>query len=362
MHSLTTGEQHEATEGFIPTERSSLPARAASADAFPVRAGEHEATGGFIPTERPITYAVISDVHGNKFALEAVLADAKVRGAEHYLFLGDYFQDLPFGNEVCELIRSVPGTVIRGNKEARIAGWRDEIGSPMQVALIRNGANRLTPENYAFLTTLPETAAVTAEDGAELHLEHAPPVVFDFKPRIETFRSGVFRKGGGHRGMTVEEYTACVLREIDSRPDFPAALDSLPYETLLFGHNHVQLRLEIGGRLLLNPGSAGMSLDGDNRAAYALIDRSGGRWNAEPRRVGYDVDSAIAAALAYADEIQAGAWGKVHAAQLKYGYSFTGAFMRHVNSYIGIDRAGFNPVSDEIFAAASDTFDINDYC
>ena len=52
-------------------------------------------------------YAIISDIHGNLPALEAVIADAEQQGADKFLFLGDYYRNLPLGNEVTDVIRKL---------------------------------------------------------------------------------------------------------------------------------------------------------------------------------------------------------------------------------------------------------------
>lgn len=91
-------------------------------------------------------YAVISDVHGNMDALEAVLADARKQGAEGYLFAGDYCLSLPYPEEVINTIRKIENAVIiRGNEEQyieRMRGEREERWAGGQMH-IHAGARRL---------------------------------------------------------------------------------------------------------------------------------------------------------------------------------------------------------------------------
>jgi hypothetical protein len=78
---------------------------------------------------------------------------------------------------------------------------------------------------------------------------------------------------------------------------------------VIFGHTHVQFRrVASNGIELINPGSVGMPLDGDRRAAYALLHDDG----AELRRVDYDSD-AVADAL---DELDSD-WGRLAARRLR---------------------------------------------
>lgn len=63
-------------------------------------------------------YALISNIHGNMQAFNAVLEDAKYKSIDRYIFLGDYSMCLPYPNEVVELIRSIENKyVIKGNQE-----------------------------------------------------------------------------------------------------------------------------------------------------------------------------------------------------------------------------------------------------
>ena len=63
-------------------------------------------------------YALISDIHGNKYALKAVLADAQEEGVEKYVFLGDYFMSIPYANETIDILqRQENAFIIGGNEE-----------------------------------------------------------------------------------------------------------------------------------------------------------------------------------------------------------------------------------------------------
>ena len=63
-------------------------------------------------------YAVISDIHGNKPAMDAVLADAKQQGVKDFIFAGDYCLSGPFPDECISMLREIENkTIIRGNEE-----------------------------------------------------------------------------------------------------------------------------------------------------------------------------------------------------------------------------------------------------
>lgn len=72
-----------------------------------------------------MVYALISDIHGNMPALEAVLEDAAKHGASHYAFLGDYCIGLAYPNEVLNRIRSLASPyVVCGNEDEAFRHWR----------------------------------------------------------------------------------------------------------------------------------------------------------------------------------------------------------------------------------------------
>ena len=127
-----------------------------------------------------MTYAIISDIHGNYPALQAVLADAQAQGAEKYLFLGDYVNTIPFQNEVADTLRGLSNAVVvSGNHEGYL---RDHKQNPymdikMQNQMIYWVYLQLTPQNAEYMTTLPESMCIN-EYGSDIFLSHQNFVFF----------------------------------------------------------------------------------------------------------------------------------------------------------------------------------------
>jgi predicted phosphodiesterase len=198
------------------------------------------------------------DIHGNLPALEAVLAEARRQGADEYLLGGDYGTPSPWLRETLDLLRTLePATWIRGNGER----WLREppVDRPEVVE---------TYEEY-----LPGPLS-----HEEIEWLHSLP------PQAEL--DGVLYVHG------------CVARDDDSFAAEPAPQDEqrlggVRDKTIVFGHSHLQFsRPGLNGTHLLNPGSVGMPLDGDRRAAWAVrTDAS----EFEFRRTEYDVDRAVRA-------------------------------------------------------------------
>jgi diadenosine tetraphosphatase ApaH/serine/threonine PP2A family protein phosphatase len=205
--------------------------------------------------------AVLYDIHGNLPALEAVLAEVEVMRVDRFLLGGDYGTPSPAPQETLARLRELPAaTWIRGNGERWL---REPPEIPEVVHVYKEFEGVLTDEEIDRLYGLP----VRAELDGILYV-HGSPIsdVESFAPQPE---EGEERMLGGIRDRTI-----------------------------VFGHSHQQFRRPgPGGTDLVNPGSVGMPLDGDARAAWAT-------WEGdfEFRRTEYDVEGAAAAYRAMGGE------------------------------------------------------------
>jgi len=218
-----------------------------------------------------VRIAVLSDVHANLHALEAVLADVDSAGADELWFLGDLVGYGPRPNECAALIQERAAVALAGNHDLVVLG-KISIGAFAGEAAAAAAWTKgvLDEPARTFLDGLPSQAA---PEGAELFHGSPRDPVWDY-----------------------------VLTE-------EAAADSFRLTTaplVLVGHSHVALelsnglalrggqaaagtRLELGAvRRLLNPGSVGQPRDGDARAAWLEIDNESG-W-ATFRRTEYPVE------------------------------------------------------------------------
>jgi predicted phosphodiesterase len=221
-----------------------------------------------------MSLAILYDIHGNVPALEAVLADAEAAGADRWLLGGDYGTPSPWPLETLALLRQLPNaTWIRGNGERWL---RDP---PPDRPEVSQAYERLPPdfpeEEIERLYALPESAEL---DGI-LYVHGSP------------------------------------LSDVDSFPAEPSddderMLAGVRERTVVFGHSHLQFRRPgPNATTLVNPGSVGMPLDGDRRAAWALHDG-----DFEFRRSEYDVERAAAGYRA-----MGGDFGKFAAQRIEKG-------------------------------------------
>jgi diadenosine tetraphosphatase ApaH/serine/threonine PP2A family protein phosphatase len=215
--------------------------------------------------------AVVSDIHSNLHALEAVLAAIDAEAPDELWCLGDLVGYGPRPNECCATIEKRADVCLAGNHDLAVRGTIDleEFGGEAAVAA-RWTREQLAPEAQALLDRL--------EPGGSAH--------------------GVALYHGSARDP-VWEY---VLSDEGAL----ATLELADSPLVLVGHSHVALQvvqseeeltggvarggseLELAGvRALLNPGSVGQPRDGDPRAAFLLLDLDAQR--ASFRRVEYDV-------------------------------------------------------------------------
>ena len=218
-------------------------------------------------------YAVLSDIHGNLEALDAVLADAAGR-ADGVLCLGDVVGYGADPAACAEQIAARAQAVVAGNHEHGVAGLLDlDWFNDDARAAVEWTRARLDDDHREYLGALPLTAEV-----GDATLVHASPDGPDEWDYLVSARDGF-----------------CAFAAFASRLCFvghshvPAAW-SLGSSGPEFVPGAAELSIERGRRYIVNVGSVGQPRDRDPRAAYALWDAE--RGSVAIRRVTYDVDAA----------------------------------------------------------------------
>lgn len=231
--------------------------------------------------------ALLSDVHGNLPALEAVLRDIGTRDDVAATYhLGDLVGYGPWPNEVVETIgaRGIAG--VAGNYDSTVAhdaahcGCRSE--NPRQEELARESLAwtraHVAPATKQWLAALPFRLDVRplgghiSVSGPTVVLVHATPVnnlVYVTADRSDEFLSKMAAQAGVRAG-----------------------------DVLCFGHTHVPWVRVVSGVTFVNTGSVGRPKDGDARAAYVLLDVSAMGVDVEIVRVTYDVEAAATGVIA----------------------------------------------------------------
>ncbi|MDQ8155554.1 MAG: metallophosphoesterase family protein [Gemmatimonadota bacterium] len=231
-------------------------------------------------------HALISDIHANLPALDAVLADIAQRAAVDATYhLGDLVGYAPWPNETVARLRAagIPG--VAGNYDTTVALHAKHCGcryeDPRQESL----------SHQSFAWTLEHTSAETAAYLASL------PFRMDLRPL-----------GGHAAGPTVtlihgNQVLNTVYVHEERTDDFLAkmgeGIGARAGDVVCFGHTHKPWHRVVGAVHYVNTGSVGRPKDGDPRAGYVLLDvADDGSVDVEIVRVPYDVERTASAILA----------------------------------------------------------------
>jgi len=210
-------------------------------------------------------YLILTDIHANLEGLETCLKDARARGYDETLVLGDIVGYGPDPNAVIQTIRGLkPRAIVRGNHDKVALGMNQAEGFH---AAARAAAHwmleSLTEENREWLVALP--MGPTIIDG-DLEICHGAPFdedayIFDELDARHAFEAATAPMCFyGHTHFAVVFRMVRDLLEIVSPPDGETAL-----------------LIDPQARYLVNPGSVGQPRDGDPRAAYAIYDTDAGQ-------------------------------------------------------------------------------------
>lgn len=234
--------------------------------------------------------AVISDIHGNLAALEAVLGDVAAQRPDATICLGDLAFKGPQPAECVARIRELGIPCVHGNTDLyllQIAGVAPTRPLPEGVDLplyLKWHVERLGSENLAYLAGLPFEHRLEA-DGVRIRFLHATP-----------------------------QDCVSALRPSTPTEKIAERLAGLDADWLVMGHIHTPFLFRFAGTVLVNTGAVGFSLDYDWRASYALLDTGTG--SVALRRVAYSIDEAVAAAAATGFPFGAAWYGQA----LRMGY------------------------------------------
>jgi diadenosine tetraphosphatase ApaH/serine/threonine PP2A family protein phosphatase len=213
-------------------------------------------------------YLVLTDIHANLEALDAVLVDARARGYTKTLVLGDLVGYGADPNAVVERVRALaPAAIVRGNHDKVACGLEQADG----FNAVAKSAARWT------LAALPE-GPIDVDDTVQIC--HGSPFDED---------AYIFDELDAVRALKVATRPLCLFGHTHYPITFELsaeAFDSVGPATA----GESQLELKSGSKYLVNPGSVGQPRDGDPRAAYAIVDTD--RRSVELIRLKYSVEDA----------------------------------------------------------------------
>jgi putative phosphoesterase len=197
---------------------------------------------------------IVSDIHANRIALDAVLDD--MPAVDALLCAGDVVGYNPWPAECVETVRSRDVPTVMGNHDRAVVTGTGFGGNGMADAGVRYARNELDDAAIEWLADRPDSRHCL--DG-RVRLVHGHPD----DPNRYTYPS---------------MFSPRLLGTED---------------VLIMGHTHVQAHETYDDGIVMNPGSVGQPRDRDPRAAYAVVDLDA--MTVDERRLEYDVDAVVEA-------------------------------------------------------------------
>ncbi len=280
---------------------------------------------------------LLSDIHANLPALQAVLTDARRYSPDAFVVAGD-LSGGPHPTETLDLLADLPGWMIRGNGESYLLRfWQGdaplEWQTQRQFGFMRWCAKHVTPGHRTLITRLPEDLAIYPPGLAPIRLVHGSPG----------------RPTGG-------------LHPATRAADFADVLNALSEPVLVCGHTHEQWQVTVDGHLAVNPGAVCGPCDGTVGAQYALLMWHGGRWEVELKTVEYDIAEVRQAFYTNGLLEEGGPFARAVLAGIETGIDVARALLQHADRYWKtLGAGGATYMSDETWEAAAECFDWQRY-
>lgn len=293
-------------------------------------------------------YAIISDVHGNNMALQNVINDAKMNGADAYIFAGDYCVCAPWPKEVIETMQNMKDAfIVKGNEEHYLHCPEGDDG---QFEISRWSKHQLSAKQIEWLDQLPEQLEIKDGDH-NIFITHKSEtfigtIEFDsFGPQLIAAKKEIIP----HDKLLVR-----INHILDQNRAFLDKQERMRKGIYIFGHSHIQWYKEIDGHLYINPGSCGLPLDCENYlgAPYTLLTVDETGISVEERRVAYDADELINKVKESSQFEEAYVWSKVMFQEWLHSRDHIDFFLQYAEDYANEIRDSRRPFAKETWQEA----------
>lgn len=212
--------------------------------------------------------AILSDIHGNLFALNSVLEDIKKNNADEIFCLGDLAMAGPEPNKTIDFVKKQNWTIIQGNTDKMISEYSESVyniikeNAPVMANALKNDVEIISKDNIDFLKHLPEELSFERE-GVKILLVHGSP-----RRNNENIFPNLSNK-------QIDEIVSNVKENI-----------------VFCGHTHIPCGYQTdNGITVINDGSVGRPFTENPEACYVLADFNNGSIFIEHRFVNYDKET-----------------------------------------------------------------------
>lgn len=259
--------------------------------------------------------AVLSDIHGNLPALNAVLKDINNIGVNKYIIAGDHIVDCPQPNEVLDKIKSLNAYIIKGNREQYVTeyhqGMHNEWNNHKQMSAVLWTYNTLNEQNIKYINELPEQLNISFTGIDAIRVVHGSPLKINDKlfPFTHTER-------------------------------LEKAVKAVKEPVLICGHTHESWSRIAYNKLIVNPGSVGVPFNNNRFAEYAVLVWENNKWTVSHCQVKYDLGELENTFIESGIMEESRAWSRITIDSIKQGKDITLEFIRY--AYKLAESMGFN--------------------
>ncbi|QUH28499.1 metallophosphoesterase family protein [Vallitalea guaymasensis] len=300
-------------------------------------------------------YAIISDIHGNLHALQAVLKDIRESNIDKYIFVGDYFGDLPYPNEVTDIIKVLNKKyIVSGNKEGYLTNLQENNKDEWihnQFKVLYWNYKELRKDNLDYLLQLPEKKIVCQDNTKKILILHSITSLFK-ETKLDLLTSSKYAERMDKFNFEHEDYLKYVKNIILTDKKLMKKLESIDADIIVFGHTHIQWYININGKILINAGSCGLPLDLKTTAPYTILDISSNRIIIEEHRVKYDIQNLIEEFKKSMLYEYAKGWSNIVIEELRNGRDEITFFFRYVIEVAKNHGSHSWPIENEIWNKA----------
>ena len=211
--------------------------------------------------------AVLSDIHGNLPALEAVISDLKDFNVDHVIVPGDVIGFGPFSRQTAETVIKNGWSVIRGNNEYFLIDYKTpraptEWNDPVQFAPTAWLDKQFNQKLKTLIASWPDTLNLRFRDAPPIQVFHGTPD----SPWDSIYWT-----------LTDEEIEKLLF--------------NIEADYVICGHTHLPMDRQSGRWRIFNPGSVGVPIDGIFSASYMILEGNEQGWMATFRRIPFDYDA-----------------------------------------------------------------------
>ena len=202
--------------------------------------------------------AILTDIHGNAPALEAIITDMQTTQPDQVIVAGDVINGALHDLEVLDIVFNQHNwSVLRGNHEFYLL---DQFtANPQRTNPVFDHLKELLVDWQPLIAALPDSVTLHYPDGPSVRVVH---------------------------GIPGDNQTA--ITHLTPEDEVRAHLQGMAETVMVAGHFHLPFERHVDQWHILNPGPVGMICDGVRDAAYLLLDAHGDHWQATHRRVDYD--------------------------------------------------------------------------